>query len=51
MVDLPGRQAKKLSDVAEDLGLSRVRVRELQRRAEDALRAETPANLALAAGR
>jgi DNA-directed RNA polymerase sigma subunit (sigma70/sigma32) len=45
-----GRQAKKLADVAEDLGLSRVRVRELQRRAEDALRAETPANLALAAG-
>jgi DNA-directed RNA polymerase sigma subunit (sigma70/sigma32) len=45
-----GRQAKKLADVAEDLGLSRVRVRELQRRAEDALRAETLANLALAAG-
>lgn len=41
---------RKLADVAEDLGLSRVRVRELQRLAEDALRAETPANLALAAG-
>jgi RNA polymerase primary sigma factor len=45
-----GRQAKKLADVAEELGLSRVRVRQLQHRAEDALRAETPANLALAAG-
>jgi DNA-directed RNA polymerase sigma subunit (sigma70/sigma32) len=43
-----GRQAKKLADVAEELGLSRVR--QLQHRAEDALRAETPANLALAAG-
>jgi hypothetical protein len=35
-------------DVAEELGLSRVR--QLQRWAEGALRAETPANLALAAG-
>lgn len=33
-----------------ELGLSRVRVRQLQRRAEDTLRAKTPANLALAAG-
>ncbi len=37
-------------DVAEELDLSRLRMRQLQRRAEDALRAETPANLALAAG-
>src|SRR5215211_5392567 len=46
----PEHTVKKLADVAEELGLSRVRVRQLQRRAEDALRAETPANLALAAG-
>ena len=46
-----GRQpSQKLADVAEELSLSRVRVRQLQRRAEDALRAETPANLVLAAG-
>jgi hypothetical protein len=37
-------------DVAEELDLSRLCIRQLQRRAEDALRAETPANLALAAG-
>jgi hypothetical protein len=41
--------SQKLTDVAEELGLSHVRVRQLQRRAEDALRAETPVNLALAA--
>jgi hypothetical protein len=39
---------QKLADIAEELGLSRVR--QLQRRAEDALRAETPTNLALAVG-
>jgi hypothetical protein len=39
-----------LADVAEDLGLSCVRMRQIQRPAEDALRAETPANLAIAAG-
>jgi hypothetical protein len=45
--------SQKLADVAEELGLSHVRVRhvrQLQCRAEDELRAETPANLALAAG-
>jgi len=39
-----------LEERVVELGLSCVRVRQLQRRAEDALRAETPANLALAAG-
>jgi hypothetical protein len=34
--------SQKLTDIAEELGLSRVR--QLRRRAEDALRAETPAN-------
>ncbi len=33
------RQPTKLADVAEEFGLSRERVRPLQRRAEDSLRA------------
>jgi DNA-directed RNA polymerase sigma subunit (sigma70/sigma32) len=35
---------QNLADVAEELGLSRERVRQLQRRAEDSLRAEMTAN-------
>ena len=43
-------QPKKLADVAEAFGLSRERVRPLQRRAEDSLRAGMRANLGPAAG-
>ena len=43
------RQPKKLADVAEEFGLSRERVRQLQLRAEDSLRVGMRANLGPAA--